>query len=55
MTILFVIYDEACQLGQEHQTYFQLSSQSYINHKLPSLPTRNGSDPATHNWTVLCC
>lgn len=55
MTILFVIYDKACQLHHEHQTHFTWTSWSYINHKLQSLPIRNGSDLATYSWNVLCC
>lgn len=52
---LFAICDKACQLHPEHQTHFAWTSRSYINHKVQSLPTRNGSDPATQGWTVLCC
>lgn len=55
LTILFVICDKACQVHHEHQTHFAWTGRWYINHKVQSLPIRNGSDPATHSWTVLCC
>lgn len=55
ITILFEIYDKACQLHHEHQTHFTWTRRSYVNHKVQSLPIRNGSDLATYSWNMLCC